>query len=144
MSNFKQTLKNNWLWLFYALFLVLAFYGHSTVNNDASLFTSNGPYGLGKSIVWLILFVFLIYSLRISLRENFFKSLRRMGLILWTRQIGLDLYIGLLVPLFIIYLNEGSLMTMLIWLLPIFVFANLATFVYLGLNYDSLIAHFLN
>ena len=140
MSDFKLTLKRNWLWFLYALFVVTAM---SQANKEA-IFFSSGPYGAGKTLTWLLLLSFLFYSLRISLRENFFTSLKRMSPILWSRQVGLDLYIGLLLPLFIIYLNEGSILYMLMWLLPIFVFANLATLLYVALNYDSIIAHFVS
>jgi len=144
MSNFKTVLKRNLLWLFYGLFLVVALVNHSTSSDGASFFTSSGPYGLGKTLIWVIWLAFFIYSFKISLVEDFFKSLKRMHPILWHRQIGLDLYIGLLVPLFIIYLNEGSLLILLLWVLPIFVFANLATLIYLALNYDALIARFIS
>ena len=143
MSTIKQNLRRNWLWLFYTLFLIVAIGYHVQQSGHENIFISDGPYGLGKILVWLIWLLFLAYSLRISWKENFFKSLVKMNPILWSRQIGLDLYIGLLLPLFIIYLNQGSLLVMLIWFLPIFVFANLATLIYMALNYDSIIAHFI-
>ena len=144
MSTIKQSLKRNWLWLFYGLFLALAIGFHIKHNGTDNLFLSEGPFGAGKPLIWVIWLLFLAYSLRISAKENFFKSLGRMTPILWSRQIGLDLYIGLLLPLFIIYLNEGSLLILLIWFLPIFVFANLATLIYLALNYDSVVAYFVS
>ena len=110
MQNIKQNLKRNWLWFFYAMFICVAIYQH----NGEALFISEGPYALGKIFTWIVLCVFLIYSLRISLKENFFKSLARLHPILWSRQIGIDLYIGLMLPLFIIYLNEGSFFIMLL------------------------------
>jgi hypothetical protein len=128
------------MWLFYFIFVLVALFNHSA----EPLFTSNGPYALGKPFVWMVLVLFLIYTLRISVKENFFKSLGQLSPILWSRQIGLDLYIGLMLPLFIIYLNEGSLLVMLIWFLPIFVFANLATLLYVALNYDSIVALLVN
>ena len=134
-----QSLKRNWLWFLYAMFCFIAVYYH----NGEAIFQSEGPYALGKPFVWLVLIAFLVYSLTISNKENFFKSLGRLKPILWSRQIGLDLYIGLMFPLFIIYLNEGSLIIMLLWFVPIFIFANLATLLYLALNYDSIIAHFI-
>ena len=134
-----QNLKRNWLWVLYAIFCFIAIYHHK----GESIFFSDGPYALGKTFIWIVLAVFLIYSLKISNKENFFKSLARMNPILWSRQIGLDLYIGLMFPLFIIYLNEGSLVVMLFWFVPIFIFANLATLLYLALNYDSIIVHFI-
>lgn len=140
MQNFQQNIKRNWLWFLYAAFCCIAIYHHK----GESIFFSDGPYALGKIFVWIVLIAFLIYSLRISHKENFFKSLGRMQPILWSRQIGLDLYIGLMLPLFIIYLNEGSLMIMLFWLVPVFIFANLATLLYVALNYDSIIGHFIS
>ncbi|MFT4629331.1 MAG: hypothetical protein ACI8PV_000441 [Dinoroseobacter sp.] len=82
------------------------------LHRGEAMFVSAGPYSLGKPIVWLILIAILIYTLRISSKENFFKSLNKLHPILWHRQIGLDLYIGLLIPLFIIYLNQGSVLVL--------------------------------
>lgn len=134
MSIARQ-LKRNWLWGFYFIFLFIAILNRS----DQYLFASSGAYAIGKPIMWLILIAFLLYSLNISRQENFFHSLKNMNSILWTRQIGLDLYLGLLVPLCLIYFSSGSLITVLFWLVPIFFFANLATFVYVVLHYDLLI-----
>jgi len=131
-------LKRNLLWLVFAVFVVLALALHT---DEARVF-SEGPYALGKTTVWLIWLVFLVYSLAISRKENFFKSLKQMSPILWSRQIGFDLYIGLLVPLTLIYLHEGSLLITALWFVPIFIFANLATLVYLALNFESLIRYF--
>ena len=61
----------------------------------------------------------------------------------WTKQIGIDLYLGVAVSGAIIYLNEGSLFILGLWLLPLVLFANLATLLYFAMNYDSLVAHFL-
>jgi hypothetical protein len=122
------------------VFLLVAFSTHQ----GEGLFVSNGAFALGKPIVWLIWLGFVSYSISISSKENFFASLKKLHPFLWHRQIGLDLYIGLLIPLTIIFLHEGSLIIMLFWLAPILVFANLATLVYIGLNYDSLIAHFIS
>ena len=139
MNSIQQALKGNGLWGFYAFFVVTALYLH----NGEGMFFSEGAYSKGKPIVWLILIGFLIYTLRINSKENFFKSLKKLHPILWHRQMGLDLYIGLLTPLFIIYLNEGSVLAMLLWFIPILIFANLATLLYLALNYQSIVAHFL-
>ena len=131
--------KANLLWLFYAGFLAAAIITH----HSEGLFFSDGPYSLGKPLIWLTWAAFLAYTIHVNKRENFFKTMVKLNPFLWHRQIGIDLYIGLLVPLFLIYLNEGSFLVTLLWFLPIFIFANLATLPYLALNYDSLIAHFL-
>jgi len=60
----------------------------------------------------------------------------------WGWQIIIDLYIGLLLPLFIIY-SHGGAVILLLWIVPVFINANLFTLLYFALNYDSLVAHFL-
>lgn len=139
MNNLQSSLKRNFLWVLFAVFFFAALYTH----DGEPIFVSDGPYGLGKPLIWLIWIGFFCYTISISTRENFFSSLRKLHPFLWHRQIGLDLYIGLLIPLTIIYLNEASIVILLLWLLPVLVFANLATLLYLALNYDALIAHFL-
>jgi hypothetical protein len=61
---------------------------------------------------------------------------------LWGWQIGLNLYIGLILPLIIIYLNGGFII-LLVWLFPILIYANICTLLFLALNYDSLISQFI-
>ena len=129
-------LKRNWLWSFYFIFFLVATFNRS----DQFLFTASGAYAIGKPIVWAVLVLFLLYSLNISRQENFFHSLQNMNSILWSRQIGLDLYLGLLFPLCLIYFSSGSLMIVLLWFLPILLFVNLATLLYAVLHYDSLIS----
>ncbi len=132
-------LKRHGLWAAYFAFVAIAIATHS----GEGVFLSSGSYPYGKPLLWLILLLFMGYSLRVSAQENFFHSLKRMNQILWSRQVGLDLYIGLLIPLFIIYLNEGSLLILALWILPVLIFANLAVLLYLALNYDSIILHFI-
>ena len=133
-----KTLKRWQLWIFYGAFAAIAI---SQAGNE-HLFASSGPYAAGKYIVWAIYFGFLGFSLYCTSQENFFKTLGKMTSMHWGRQVGLDLYIGLLVPLFLIYLVEGSLLVVALWFIPIFFFANLATFLYIALNYATLVAYF--
>ncbi len=130
-------LKRNFLWVLFTGFSIFAI----ATKKDASIFLSESPYGFGKYIVWLIFFSFLVYSLYAS-KENFFKSVKSINQLLWGRQIGLDLYIGLLLPMVIIYLHGGTYV-FLLWLIPMLLYANLATLLYFALNYDSLAAQFL-
>ena len=63
-----------------------------------------------------------------------------MSRLYWGRQIGIDLYLGLLIFMsFIFYYQESDLIALL-WLMPVLAFANLATLLYLALQYDSIIA----
>lgn len=133
-----KKLKRNFLWVVYFGLLLIAIAN----KGDENLFISNGPYPFGKYLVWLIYVSFLGYSLYCSSKENFFKSLKRLYPILWARQIGLDLYIGLIFSSFLIYLNEGSLLVLALWLLPILFYANLAILPYIAMNYDSIVGHF--
>jgi hypothetical protein len=131
-------LKQNLLWI---LFIGFAFFAIWT-REDTFIFISQGPYAFGKYMVWIIFFFFFGYSIYCSSRENFFKSVIRISEMFWGWQIGIDLYVGLMLPLLIIYLH-GGVFVLLIWLIPVLIYANLATLLYLALNYDSLISHFM-
>lgn len=131
-------LKKNFLWV---LFIGFAIMGIST-REDASIFLSQGPYSFGKYIVWLLFFSFLSFTIYCGTRESFFKSVKRISEMHWGWQIGIDLYIGLLLPLLIIYLHGGAFI-FLLWLIPVLINANLFTLLYFALNYDSLIAQFM-
>lgn len=105
------------------------------------MFSLAGPLGAGKLAVWAAFLGFLGYSIQCSARENIFKTIRTMNGLWWGRQIGLDLYLGLALTLFLIYLHHGGLVVAL-WLLPTLAFANLATLLYFSIYYDSLVARF--
>ena len=60
----------------------------------------------------------------------------------WARQIGIDLYLGVGMFAFLVYLNEGSVLILLFWLAPFILFANLAVLLYVAMNYDTIISHF--
>lgn len=134
----NRFIKRYSLWIFYAAFFIIAVLTRS----DLSTFNSQSPYFISKMIVWLIYLSFLIYSIYCTYKENFFKSVKRINSYLWGRQIGIDLYIGLFLPLVIIYFHGGIAMLFL-WTIPVLIFANLATLLYLVLNFDSLVAQFL-
>lgn len=126
-------------WVLFLAFVALAMGLHQ----GEPLFVSQGAYPLGKPLLWLILLGFVGYSYYCSTQENIFKTIKRIFPLHWARQIGLDLYLGLILMMFIIYLNEGSLLVLALWLVPILLFANLATLLYVALNYDSLVARFI-
>ena len=138
MANIQRYLKRNLLWI---IFIAFAIMGVAT-KQDASIFISEGPYGFGKIIVWLLFFGFLGYTIHCSRKENFFKSIKHFNGMYWGRQIGLDLYIGLLLPILIIYIHGGPTV-FLLWIIPVLINANLFTLLYFGLNYDSLVSHFI-
>ena len=111
-------------------------------NSQEYTFQFSTPLGGIKAIVWLALFAFLGYSVYCSFRENFFRSVRSIATLHWGRQIGVDLYLGLFISIFIIFLNEGALIAA-IWLIPILIYANLAVLLYLALNFDSIVTKLL-
>jgi hypothetical protein len=131
-------IKDHGLWILYFTFVPIAIFSHQ----GESLFLSNGPLPWGKPILWAVLLAFLGYSLYCHVQENFFKTMSITAKYHWTKQIGIDLYLGVAIVACIIYLNEGSWLVLALWFIPLLIFANLATLLYLALNYDALISHF--
>lgn len=127
------------LWAAFALFVAAALYfdGHDR------LFSAAGPLPAGKYAIWTAFGAFLAYSVYCSTRENLFRTISTMASLHWGRQIGIDLYLGLVLSLLVIYLHEGSALIALLWLLPVFAFANLATLLYFAIHYDAIVARFL-
>ncbi len=126
------------LWGLYAAFAVFAI----SSNVDETTFHFGGTLGGVKLVVWLALLAFLAYSIYCSYRENFFRSVRSIATMHWGRQIGADLYLGLFIAIFIIFLNEGALVA-LIWLVPVLIYANLVVLLYLAINFDSIVTKLL-
>lgn len=102
----------------------------------------NGWIGIAKLFAWAAFFIFVAFSYYCSTQENFYKALPKIWAMHWGRQVGIDLYIGIALSLIVIYLNEGSVWILLAWLVPMLLFANLATLLYVALNFESLVAHF--
>jgi hypothetical protein len=109
-----------------------------------NLWTVRKPIDAGKFVFWAAFAAFAAYSIYCSSRENLFKTLGTVTGLHWGRQIVLDLYIGISISAFLIYLHSGSVLVVLLWLVPLIAFANLATLLYFAINYDSIVAKFLN
>lgn len=125
-------------WLVYAALVISAL----LFDSPEPLLTSTGPLAAGKLLVWLVWLGFTVYSIYCSIHENLFRTIGKLGQLHWGRQIGMDLYLGLALTLWLIYLNEGSLLVLLLWVLPTLAFGNLATLLYVALHYDTLVARF--
>lgn len=138
MGSLQRYLSRNILWIVFTVFAIIGI----ATKQDASIFVSHGPYGYGKYIFWALFLGFFGFTLYCNSKESFFKSIKRMSEMYWGWQVGLDLYIGLLLPLLIIYLQGGTLV-FLIWVVPIIINANLFTLLYFALNYDTVVAHFM-
>lgn len=126
------------LWVVFFAFVICAIY----FNWHENIFSVNKPLGAGKFLFWAAFIVFTAYSIYCSFKENLFKTIKVMSGLHWGRQIGLDLYIGISIFAFFIYLHSGSVLVLLLWLLPLIVFANLATLLYIAIHYDSIIEKF--
>ncbi len=126
------------LWGLYVAFATYAL----TANMRETTFQFGGTLGGVKAVVWLALIGFLSYSIYCSFRENFFRSVRSIATLHWGRQIGTDLYLGLFIAIFIIFLNEGALVV-LIWLVPILFYANPVVLLYLAIKFDSIVTKLL-
>lgn len=103
----------------------------------------SGAMGAAKGVVWLAFLGFTAYSIYCSTQENIFKSIRSMAQLHWGRQVGIDLYLGLALSLSVIYLHQGSI-AVLLWLVPVLLFANLATLLYVAIHFESLVAQFVS
>ena len=132
-------IKRHFLWILYGIFVLLAI----LFKGEEALFISSGPYPYGKSFLWATLIAFILYSLYCHGKEDFFKTMGITGKYYWTKQIGIDLYLGVALSAAVIYLNTGSCLVLALWMAPLIVFANLATLLYFAMNYDSIISHFI-
>ena len=125
-------------WALFSSFVLVAILSH----DSEPLFFAEGPLAVGKPVFWLLFIGFLAYSIYCSQKENIFRTLNSIWPFHWARQIGLDLYLGVVIFCFFIYLVEGSLLIVVFWLLPILLFANLATLLYVALNYQTIVTFF--
>ena len=130
--------SRNVLWAAFSLFVAGALY----LNWHGGIPALAGPLAGVKLLVWGLFAAFLAYTVYCSSRENLFRSLRKVAELHWGRQVGVDLYLGLLLALFIVYLNEGPVAALL-WALPTLAFANLSILLYFAIHFDSLVAKFL-
>lgn len=131
----RRDMIQNIVWLFFFAFAA-AIVG---INWGNTLWGIHGAYTYGKFALWFCFAAFTGYSLYCSRHENLFRSIGKIGQLHWGRQIGIDLYIGFLLFIVFIGLHQGIVMA-LIWALPVLVYGNQATLLYLAVYYES-IAH---
>ncbi|NVJ19973.1 MULTISPECIES: hypothetical protein [Myxococcus] len=99
-----------------------------------------------ERIRWLalaLLILFSGYTVHASRTESFWTSLKRVLALRWGRQVTMDLYLGLFLFNFFVYLNEGSVLLALVWLAPTLVLGNIVPLIYFVVNFNSLVGHFL-
>lgn len=115
------------LWTLLAIFLAAVTFipGLATEARTSNSYLLTAQYCTGA--VWL---VFTAYSVYCSTRESLFKTMKKMAALHWGRQIGIDLYLGLLMFCGLIFLVEGSLWIMLLWLAPTLIYGNIVPLFY--------------
>lgn len=99
-----------------------------------------------ESLRWLALVLLILfsgYTVHASRTESFWKSLKSVLALKWGRQVTMDLYLGLLLFHFFVYLNEGSIALALVWLVPTLVLGNIVPLIYFVVNFNSLVGHFM-
>ena len=133
----QRFLRRYQLWLGYALFLIIAMiYG-----GREGLVLTQPSLQVAKIFFLAIYLGFFAFSLYATRHENFFRSIAKVNALLWGRQVGIDLYISVLLSLAVIWLVEGSMLVMLVWLVPVLIFANLAILPYILLNFAEIAGH---
>ena len=133
-------LKNLSLWAVYGVFAGFAV----VLGWHENFLVFDGAQGIAKAAIWLAYMAFLAYSIYCSTKENIFRTIDKILQLHWGRQISLDLYIGLSIFLGLVYLHSGSLLVVVLWLVPTVLFANLATFLYLVIHFESIAARFIS
>jgi hypothetical protein len=124
------------LWLVFAMFAAGAVWDDST----ETMFDLDTPYGWGKPVIWFVFIGFLAYSAEASRHDSLPDMLKAMLRRPWGRQIGLDLYIGLFLFGGLIWLVSGDWLALAVWLVALCVYGNLASLLWLVINYDLLVA----
>jgi hypothetical protein len=135
-----MNLKNSLLWSVYIVFAGIAFY---TGWSDR-IFSFSGPLASVKALIWVIYLSFLAFTIFCSTKEDLLRSLFKMAELHWGRQVGMDLYIGLTLMTLMIYLHSGSWLVVLAWVVPLLLYVNLATLLYVVIYFDSIVAKFMN
>jgi hypothetical protein len=116
--------------------------GVLATNWHSNILSFNQPQGFGKILIWLVFISFSIYTIQCSVTEDFFTSLKKILGFKWSKQIFIDLAIGLFLSLFLIHWHSGSWIVTMLWIFPCVVFGNLATLLYFVIHYDTLVAVF--
>jgi hypothetical protein len=125
-------------WGAYALFVALALF----FSWHDGVVSFSGPLAAVELLVWVAFIGFLAYSIYCSAREDLIQSVAKLSELHWGRQIGADLYLGLLLALLIVFLNSGALAVAL-WAIPTLLFGNLSILLYFALHFDAIVARFL-
>ena len=93
---------------------------------------------------WFAIFIlisFTAYTVYCNLKQSFLEFFKELWSSHFGRQVTFDLYIGLGLFMFFVFLIEGSLTVTLLWLLPAIPFVNIVTLLYFVINFDKIISN---
>lgn len=94
---------------------------------------------------WLALAACLLftgYTVYCVKKEHFWRTCLAVWKFRWGRQVTIDLYLGLSMFVFFIYLHTGSVLTALIWLIPTYGLGNITPLFYLFWHFESIVGRF--
>lgn len=126
------------LWGSFFIFVAIA----TLTNWSDDLLRFDGPVGITRAVLIAVWIGFLIYSIYCSARENLFRTIGEMAKFHWGRQIGIDLYISVLLSIGLVYLVTGSVLETVLWAIPFIPFANQAILLFIILRLEDIIAAF--
>ena len=95
-----------------------------------------------KYMILTAFVLFTLYTIYVTTRENLFKSVKRMFDFRWGRQIILDLYLGLFLFGFVVYLVEKTFLITLLWLSLAIIFGNIISLLYFASQFDRILVFF--
>jgi hypothetical protein len=126
---------------FYSFLLALTIYAFFFTPSSAAFSVSFG-YSLMKYTILLSFVAFTFYTIYVTTKENIFKTVKRIFTFHWGRQILLDLYIGLFLFGFLVFLVEKSWIMVLIWMIPALIFGNIIPLLYFASQFDRIFVFF--
>lgn len=132
-------LLRNFVLLFLPIFVSCAIY----LNWAQDPFQFDAPYWAIKILVWAAFWGFFFYSGYCTLKEDLFDTVKKIVGWHFGRQICLDLYLGLGVMLFVMFLNEPTLLGFLAWAIPTLFYVNILTLLYVAIHFDQIVAKLL-
>jgi hypothetical protein len=86
--------------------------------------------------------LFTIYTVWCAWHEKFIPSIRDILGRAWGRQVVFDLYLGLLIFAGFIFMTEPSFLLALLWTGGLLVFGNIASLLYLVVNFEQIFIYF--
>ena len=90
----------------------------------------------------LFLILLGLYTVYCSKTESIISSGKKIFQFKWGRQVVADLYIGLFLFSFLIYLNEDSAWIALAWITSSLILGNLVPLLYLFVNFNEIVSRF--